>query len=650
MSFPKKINVPSAVQERNNFPLNHVHQTTSDFGLTQITEIMPLAPTDVIDVKLKSFAQLLPLQVPTMGNANLIHRAFFVPFDFVSADWKSFISNHSLNPDSSSSTPSLSLFSSELLRRLFFGLVSETVTDFSQFNVVSNSDLLTWVSYDNLSEHSSISAYFSEFFDLYSVWIRPSSSSELPDFFDYNSRVVLDPGGQTYEIFYKFTPLGKQVWNLFIQLGYNIGVPSSKGFDMVDSLPLLPLLSLVKIFVDNFVDPRYNWSEFSTLFRMYSSEYFDILDYDEQSRLIHDMFVFCSFAWFDNDLFTSAWQSHSNPSLNGLFKSFSINDSKTDPVVNVSTSTQSNKDPYLSPGGINQISQHMLDVLKSVTSYFTRNNIAGSRPIDVLLARFGAKQPEILANMSQYLGSFSAPVKITEVIAQSSGSDGQGSFNTLGDKGGQGTLNSDGSFNIHYENKWFYGYFIVVSHIMPDIHYYQGIKPHVLLKNQFDFFTPEFDNLGSEALPKKVLFADLGRDYDFNSESSSYAYNSIFGFVPRYYTYKFGFDSLSGDFRLDRYINSLRPYQMFREVTGRGKDFVNDDVQNNYYFRIFSDKARENYDKMFISQDISEDHFVLIHNIACNANRPMAGVGKSLIGKIEGGRNMIALNPTGKKF
>lgn len=658
MQFPKKINTPSAVKERNNFPLSHVHQTTSDFGLTQVTEFMPLAPTDVVDINLKSFAQLLPLQVPTMGNAKLIHRAFFVPNDFICADWKSFISNHSLNPDSALSEPHLPLFLPEVLCRLWLGIEYNNISDTDKFNIVSNDDLLTWITKDNISDHRSITSYFSEFFDLYSVYILPSGSeSEVPEYYDYsNELTVLEDHG--YTIYYRFTPLGKECWNIFNQIGFNVGVPSSFAFtEILNNLPILPLLALVKVFVDNFVDPRYNWSQFTTFFRMYTSEYWAILTLQDKCFNIHDMLVLCSFAWFENDLFTSAWQSHSNPSLNGLFKSFSILDSKTDPSVNVAAYSNSNKDPNVavpvnssqqSPYGI--LSQHMLDVLKSVTSYFVRNNIAGSRPIDVLLARFGAKQPEILANMSQYLGSYSAPVKISEVIAHSSGTDNQGSWNALGDKGGQGTINSDGSFHIHFENKWFYGYLIVVSHIMPDIHYFQGLKPHVLMKEKFDFFTPEFDELGSEAMPKKVLFADMGRESDFTSSSFNYQPNSIFGFVPRYYSYKFGLDTLSGDFRLDRYMNSLRPYQMFREVTGRGKDFVDNDIQNNYDFRIFSDKARANYDKIFISQDISEDHFVLIHNIECNTNRPMAGVGKSLIGKIEGGRNMIALNPTGKKF
>lgn len=660
MSFPKKINVPSAVQERNNFPLNHVHQTTSDFGLTQVTEFMPLAPTDVVDIQLKSFAQLMPLIAPTMGNAKLIHRAFFVPFDFICADWKSYISNHSLNPDSALSQPNLPLLSSYLLKRLWLGLDNFSLSDSSKFNVLNVDSLGTWITKDNVHQHPSISSYFQEFFDLYSVYIvLNNGESEIPDFYDYDVVLHLDLTTYTeYHIYYRFTPLGKECWNIFNQIGYNVGVPSERAFDVIiNDLPILPILALVKVFVDNFVDPRYNWSQFTTFFRMYTTEYWQVLELDEQCISIHDMLVLCSFAWFDNDLFTSAWQSHSSPSLNGLFKSFQIRDVNTDPQVTVDAPSNSVKDVKLhipevtdSTPHYGSLSQHMLDVLKSVTSYFTRNNIAGSRPIDVLLARFGAKQPEILANMSQYLGSYSAPVKISEVIAQSSGTDNQGSWNSLGDKGGQGTINSDGLFHIHFENKWFYGYLIVVSHIMPDIHYYQGLKPHVLMKEQFDFFTPEFDNLGSESMPKKVVFADLGRASDFTNDSVSYQPNSIFGFVPRYYSYKFGLDTLSGDFRLDRYMNSLRPYQMFRDVTGRGKDFVNDDVQNNYDFRIFSDKARENYDKMFISQDISEDHFVLIHNIACNANRPMAGVGKSLIGKIEGGRNMIALNPTGKKF
>ena len=266
---------------------------------------------------------------------------------------------------------------------------------------------------------------------------------------------------------------------------------------------------------------------------MFTSEYWNTLSNYDRALSVHDMLVLIAFAWFDNDLFTSAWQSHANPSLNGLFRSFNVTDSTTTPVVDVDVKSSNEIDPHLRTQG--NISQHMLDVLKAVTSYFTRNNVAGSRPIDVLLARFKVKQPEILARMSEYLGSFAAPVKISEIVASTAGADNEGNWNALGDKGGKGVISSDGNMHINFENKWFYGYFVVISHIMPDVRYYQGIKPHVLMSSRFDFYTPEFDELGSEAMPKKVLFADLGRATEMNEGAQNYEGNSIFGFVPRYY-------------------------------------------------------------------------------------------------------------------
>ena len=85
--FPNKVSTPSAIKDRNNFPLDCVHQTTSDFGLTQVTYMQPLVPTDKVNISIKSFAYLASMISPTMGAADLVQRAFFVPFDFICPDY-----------------------------------------------------------------------------------------------------------------------------------------------------------------------------------------------------------------------------------------------------------------------------------------------------------------------------------------------------------------------------------------------------------------------------------------------------------------------------------------------------------------------------------------------------------------------------------
>lgn len=637
--FPNKVSVNTAVKHRNNFPVDFVHQTTSDFGLTQVTTIQPVVPTDVLDFNIVSRSKLLPLIKPAYGRVDLIHRAFFVPMDFICADWKSWISNHSLN-DSSLVVPGLPIVSAAELYELFFAkswvlaLVRQGVMNID-----------SWSDYDG------------NFKDLYSIQfsIHGYESFTPPTDYTYKQERMftsdLEEQSNGVDVYIKLTPLGKQVLNVFNQLGYNIGQPNSFSLNALNNdATWLPLFALTKIFTDYYVDPRYNWSEFTVFFRQFTNELWTQQTVESRALTIHDMLVLCAYGWFENDLFTSAWQGHTQAAVNGLFKSMNVTvqDTEYDEQAGnvVSVATNKNDDPLLKRsqnGALYALSEHMLDVLHAVTSYFKRNNIAGSRPIDTLLARFGVHQPELLAGRCQYLGSYRAPITIGEVVANTSGSDGVNS-NILGERAGIGSINPNGSFNVHFESKFFYGFIIVVSHILPKTSYYQGIKPFVLQHDKFDFYTPEMDELGAEPLPNKVLY----NDYHYGNNPTGFVANGIFGFVPRYYAYKFGFDTLSGDFRLNQFYNSLHPYCMFRDLVDPDDQDIKD-LSNIADFRIFNDRKRAIYDKIFVNQSIDYDHFILLYTINGNFNRPMAGIGSSLLGKLDGGR-AVGMRPNGKYF
>lgn len=677
-NYPQNVTIKTAVNARTNIPFNHKHVTTSDFGITHVTGLLPVVPTDVVDIDLRTFARMMPMLSPTMGDCSVVHRAFFIPHDFVSADFKSFITNQSLALNSVNAVPSIPSFSQQYLIDMFIGL-----RGFGENSIPApiTSQMNKWLT--SAIESNSFSQGFIPIFDLVDVWVTNTRNggepATPPEAFDFGPNLFsrTDSTSVDYAIFYRFKPLGKIVYNLLLQLGYSLPFGQYFTTPRYDTsgtgtwyafhgfvegavwrpleFSLLPILSLLKVYIDYYADPRYNYNDFTQWFRLLNTEGWNQVHSQDKVNLIHDFLVFCAYMWYPNDLFTSAWLSQESAAPFNLMRNIQINDNNSfvsgggrgniTPAGTQVENTYAGVNVSTSQSGANlvRISQHLLDLLKSVSDFFKRNNMAGQRPIDQLLAKFGIHQPELLAGRSQYLGSFYAPVQISDVMATAAGSDNDGSTSVLGDYAGKGFVPSQDSFRIHYENKYFYGYIMIVSHIIPQVCYYEGIKPHTLQLDQFDFFTPEMEDTGTVPLPNAVVYDNAV------VKGSKLRNDGIFGWVPRDYMYKFPIDSLTGDFRLKRYYESLRPFHMFRELTDFYEPNAND-IVNNQNFRIFDDKARAVYDKIFVSQSVDEDHFVIKNEFDININRPMQGIGRSLVGDLRGGSKEVSIRPNGKYF
>lgn len=160
---------------------------------------------------------------------------------------------------------------------------------------------------------------------------------------------------------------------------------------------------------------------------------------------------------------------------------------------------------------------------------------AGNQVNDAFKAHFGVESYYEADNEVKYLGSFDSKLDVREISSTSN--TGVGSNGSLGDLAAQGVSVVQG--NAIEFNPSDFGVIICVSQIVPDVDY----KPYMLdkanrLYEPFDFFTPEFQNIGLEAV--SVV------DYD-NSQGASIA-NDVLGFAPRYWMYKNSIDKVHGEF------------------------------------------------------------------------------------------------------
>ena len=160
---------------------------------------------------------------------------------------------------------------------------------------------------------------------------------------------------------------------------------------------------------------------------------------------------------------------------------------------------------------------------------------AGNHIKDNMMAHYGVAS-DFQDHRPTYLGSVSAPLNIGDIAATANSSTGIN--NSVGDIAGKGLSSLDEKvFKFHAKD---FGVIMVMFSMLPEAEYdAAGIERTNQLLEREDFFTPEFENIGLEAVSEINIFpAGDGEP------SNTYVY----GYAPRYYGYKTKVDKVFGQF------------------------------------------------------------------------------------------------------
>jgi hypothetical protein len=196
--------------------------------------------------------------------------------------------------------------------------------------------------------------------------------------------------------------------------------------------------------------------------------------------------------------------------------------------------------------------------------WLEKNARAGSRYIEQILSHFGVRSSDARLQRPEYLGGGKSPVIVSEVL-QTSSTDGT---TPQGNMAGHGVAVG----NTHGFRKFFeeHGFIIGIMSVLPRTSYYQGLPRKFSKFDKFDYFWPSFAHLGEQPI--------------FNRELSvKHAYpDGTFGYTPRYAEYKFGQNSVHGDFR-----SSLLFWHMSRNLSD-SPNLNGQFVQSDPTHRIFA--------------------------------------------------------------
>lgn len=164
--------------------------------------------------------------------------------------------------------------------------------------------------------------------------------------------------------------------------------------------------------------------------------------------------------------------------------------------------------------------------------WLENNARGGGRYIEQILAHFGVQSSDARLQRPEYLGGGKQAVQISEVLATADGAS-----NDIGDMYGHGiSVGSNNGFSKFFEE---HGYIMGILSILPRTAYQQGVPKHFLYNDRYDFYFPEFANLGEQTVEKGELYWDW-----VNATNTA-----TFGYQSRYAQYKYNPSTVHGAFR-----------------------------------------------------------------------------------------------------
>lgn len=609
-SYLDKFTVQTAVDETSKMDLSCQHITTADWMQLNPIYSKEMVPGEKLAVNTQTFTRLAPMPVPTFGRANVHERAFFVPYRTVWKGWTDFITDtvHVSADQTSAIAGRVPVFNMVSLVNAFVMTGSsqlwESATTYTSGNVGTV----------NLSEYDVVTPI---------GWVKSHAS--------FISSIAGTAPSTTNGFAFKLSAVGRQALKILNSLGYKLVLSDTTG-DGWDSFDYsaLPLMSFFKVYIDWYFPSAYYGDTYRTLIEgILNSD--TTATFNLSAAQLSTIFTLLSYVNYDSDYFVSAFDNPEGPNL-GQASAVEMLD-----ITNGTGSTSTNNwirkissspsqlasaksnTPQLfgvttngNAGSVASVTTYALTALKRLTDYMKRHQLVGARAMDRYLARFGKNLTAEKLNRSLYIGAKSFPLQFGDVMSQS---DTTGA--NLGSYAGKGLGYGENTFGYETDE---YGMFIITCSLVPTVGYYQGIDRTTMHINRLDYWTPEFDQLGNQAISAAELYVPQNHELVNGTNGQSVNVLSglptqIFGYAPRYAEYKCGRDRLTGDFCLSRFNqagDTTNSWHLFREFNNSDFNDSAANVQHSLSFVQGYDSTQ--FNRIFYNTQDTNDHFYMIHN------------------------------------
>lgn len=216
-----------------------------------------------------------------------------------------------------------------------------------------------------------------------------------------------------------------------------------------------------------------------------------------------------------------------------------------------------------------------LSSMNVLQRWMTRNNLAGYRYSDQILARFGCLPPDSIMDRSIYLGRCVIPVYTKSVYQQGENSTvSSNPFSSIGTKFGSSMGVGNGRLIDKYHAKE-HGVFMVLFSLVPRAYYSTGTDRQFYQSSISDFPDPDFANLGDQPI------------YQFELKGSYYGTpdnEKTFGYTQRDSHYKYKDDQVHGLLRDGSSLSSFALQRSFNTVQQLSSEFLS--IPRNYLDQV----------------------------------------------------------------
>ena len=162
---------------------------------------------------------------------------------------------------------------------------------------------------------------------------------------------------------------------------------------------------------------------------------------------------------------------------------------------------------------------------------------SGNRVNDNMRGHYGENPSYQRDHRPTYIGSYDSPLNISDVNATAQ--VGSGGNQQLGDIAGKG-LSSLDSKTLKFNCNDF-GVIMGIFSLLPEAEYNAfGIDRQNQLVDRFDYFSPEMENLGLEAVSSQTFV------------TMPISSGAVLGYAPRYFAYKTMLDKVFGSFQTNK--------------------------------------------------------------------------------------------------
>jgi len=191
-----------------------------------------------------------------------------------------------------------------------------------------------------------------------------------------------------------------------------------------------------------------------------------------------------------------------------------------------------NIDPESTGIDVNELRQAV-----RLQEWLETNARAGSRYVESIQAHFNERVPDYTAQRPIFLGGGKVPVNISEVLSTYSGEAANTHDLPQGNMSGHGVaIGNTNQFKAKFSE---HGFVIGIMSVTPRTAYQNGRHRMWNRQSKFDYYWPEFAQLGEQAVDISELY------YDFAGNATQ----GTFGYQSRYAEYKFASSQVAGDFR-----------------------------------------------------------------------------------------------------